>query len=142
MRLTKHTDFAFRVLIYLAAQQADKLTTIKEVTEAFEISKDHVMKIVQKLVKAGYVEALRGKNGGIRLGKKPEAIGLHEIVALMELTLDPVNCDDKPCLIKQGCELRHILFAAQQGFLDHLAQYTLADVVKPNSQTVYILNPA
>lgn len=140
MRLTKHTDFAFRVLIYLAAQDEDKLVTIKEVTEAFEISRDHVMKIVQKLAKAGYIEALRGKNGGMRLGKKPQDISLKEIVTLMELTLEPVNCDDKPCLIKSGCQLRTILFDAQSAFLAHLENYTLADVAQTDSQTVYILS--
>lgn len=139
MRLTKHTDFAFRVLIYLAALEIDELATIKQVTEAFDISRDHVMKIVQKLAKAGYIDAIRGKNGGMKLGKPPAEISLRGVVEMMELTLEPVNCNDKPCLIKPGCQLRNILFDAQNQFLQHLDGYTLADVAAPGSKTVYIL---
>lgn len=140
MRLTKHTDYAFRVLIFLAAKEADQLVTIKEATEAFDISRDHVMKVVQKLAKFGFIQAIRGKNGGMRLGKAAEQINLKDIVTLMETTQEPVNCDDKPCLIKPGCHLRTILFDAQNQFFEHLAKFTLADICASDSQTVYILN--
>lgn len=139
MQLTKHTDFAFRVLIYLASKEEGVLATIKEVTEAFAISRDHVMKIVQKLAKAGFIDAIRGKNGGMRLGKPADQISIKDVVTLMELTLEPVNCVDKPCLILQGCRLRQILYEAQNQFLKHLDQYTLADISAPNSQTMRIL---
>lgn len=140
MKLTKHTDYAFRVLIYLAAIDKDKLATIKEVTTAFDISRDHVMKIVQKLAKAGYIDAVRGKFGGMRLGRDKHDINVRDVVALMEVTLSPVDCETKLCLIKPGCELRTILFEAQEKFLGHLEQFSLADIAKPDSETLHIIN--
>ncbi len=140
VKLTKHTDYAFRVLIYLAAKETDQLSTIKEVTAAFDISRDHVMKIVQKLAKAGLIESIRGKQGGMKLGRAKEEINLRDVVSLMEVTLLPVNCDEPVCMIRQGCRLTGILFEAQEMFLAHVGQYTLADMVLPNSNTVYIIN--
>lgn len=140
MKLTKHTDYAFRVLIYLAAKKTSQLSTIKEVTAAFDISRDHVMKIVQKLAKEGLIESIRGKSGGLKLGRDAADINLREVVTLMEVTLLPVNCDEPKCLIKPGCQLSGILFAAQEMFLAHLGQYTLADLVQPESETVYLIN--
>ncbi|MFT4927150.1 MAG: Rrf2 family nitric oxide-sensitive transcriptional repressor [Phenylobacterium sp.] len=143
MKLTKHTDYAFRVLIYLAARQSGEnipLATIKEVTTAFDISRDHVMKIVQKLAKAGFIESVRGKQGGMRLGRDATEINLKDVVALMEVTLLPVNCSEPVCRIKPVCELSGILLSAQEQFLNHVGQYTLADIVKPNSDTVYLIN--
>lgn len=140
MKLTKHTDYAFRVLIYLAAKQTSGLSTIKEVTAAFDISRDHVMKIVQKLAKAGLIDSIRGKQGGMKLGRLAKEINLREVVTLMEVTLAPVNCNEPVCAIKSGCQLSGILFAAQEQFLSHLGQFSLADLVQPNSETVYVIN--
>ncbi len=140
MKLTKHTDYAFRVLIYLAAKKNDNLSTIKEVTQAFDMSRDHVMKIVQKLAKAGLVHATRGKQGGIKLGRPAEEIIIADVVILMEATLTPVNCEKPACNIKQGCHLAGILFEAQDKYLSHLKQYTLADLIPDNSQTVELIN--
>ena len=140
MKLTKHTDYAFRVLMYLASKDIDKLATIKEVTDAFDISRDHVMKIVQKLAKAGVIEAIRGKSGGMRLGRPAQDINLREVVTLMEVTLLPVNCEAPACVINPGCQLKTVLFDAQEQFLCHVQKYTLADIAKPDSETVYIIN--
>jgi len=140
MKLTKHTDYAFRVLLYVAVKKNDELSTIKEVTQAFEMSQDHVMKIVQKLSKAGFIKALRGKNGGIRLGRPASEIVISDVVTLMEATLTPVNCETPACCIKEGCKLADILFEAQNKYLSHLKQYTLADLVPENSQTVQLIS--
>jgi Rrf2 family nitric oxide-sensitive transcriptional repressor len=140
MKLTKHTDYAFRVLMYLATRNTEQLATIKEVTNAFDISRDHVMKIVQKLAKAGMIEAIRGKSGGMKLGQPAKDINLRDVVTLMEVTLLPVNCEAPVCVINPGCQLKTILFEAQEQFLCHVQQYTLADIAKPDSQTVYIIN--
>jgi Rrf2 family nitric oxide-sensitive transcriptional repressor len=140
VKLTKHTDYAFRVLIYLAAKKSEQLSTIKEVTDAFGISRDHVMKIVQKLAKAGLIGSIRGKQGGMKLGRPKEAINLKEVITLMEVTLLPVNCDEPVCRIRQGCRLTGILFDAQEKFLQHVGQFTLADMVEADSETVYIIN--
>lgn len=131
MRLTKHTDYAFRVLIYLASMPADRLSTVQEIAEKFDVSRSHVMKIVHKLAGAGLIQASRGQHGGLKLGRPKEAINLRQVIELMEATLTPVNCDDPVCLIRKNCTLKNILFEAQRLFLEHVGQYTLADLAEP-----------
>ena len=97
MQLTKHTDYAFRVLIFLAMKDDEELATIKEISEFFDISRSHMMKIVQKLANASFVLSIRGKQGGIKLGKPTKDINLRDIVELMEATLKPVDCTSQPC---------------------------------------------
>lgn len=140
MRLTKHTDYAFRVLIYLASIPEDQLATVQEIAEKFDVSRSHIMKIVHKLAVAGLIQSSRGQHGGIRLGKPKEAINLRSVIELMEATLAPVNCDDPVCIIKKSCALKNILFDAQLQFLEHVARYTLADLAAPAVSIVRMLN--
>ncbi|HQT29677.1 MAG TPA: Rrf2 family transcriptional regulator [Thiobacillus sp.] len=139
MRLTKHTDYAFRVLIYLASMPEDRLSTVQEIAERFGVSRSHVMKIVQKLAGAGLIQASRGQHGGIRLGKPKHSINLRQVIELMEATLAPVNCEDPVCIILQGCALKTILFEAQHAFLQHVERYTLADLAEPAVSIVHFL---
>jgi len=134
MQLTKHTDYAFRVLIYLAMHPTDTLATIQEIAEYFDISRNHMMKIVQKLANAGFVQSTRGKKGGIKLGKSTQEINLRSIVELMEATLKPIDCTSQPCKLNPGCELKKILFTGQRQYMDYIGQYTVADLVKQNSR--------
>ena len=133
MQLTKHTDYAFRVLIYLAMKPAEQLATIQEIAEYFDISRSHMMKIVQKLANAGFVQSIRGKQGGIHLGKPTGDINLRSIIELMEATLKPVDCTTQPCRLNPGCSLKTILFTGQQQYMDYIGQYTVADLVKQNN---------
>lgn len=138
MQLTKHTDYAFRVLIYLASMPDDRLATVQEIAERYAISRSHVMKIVQKLAASGLVQAIRGQQGGLRLGQPSAAINLRDVVELMEATLAPVNCDDPVCLIRKSCALKNILFDAQQQFLEQVGRYTLADLAGPSTARVQL----
>jgi Rrf2 family nitric oxide-sensitive transcriptional repressor len=140
MRLTKHTDYAFRVLIYLASMPADQISTVQEIAEKFDVSRSHIMKIVQKLAGAGLIHASRGQHGGIRLGQPKETIDLRRVIELMEATLAPVNCDDPVCIIKKNCTLKNILFEGQRQFLEHVERYTLADLAEPTVSIVSLLN--
>ncbi len=128
MQLTKHTDYAFRVLLYLAGMQEER-TTIQGITDAFDVSKAHLMKVVNKLTTKGWIKSTRGKNGGICLGVEARDICLKEVVVYMEKTLDPINCDTPMCPINGVCRLKPILFQAQAEYLNHLANYTLADLL-------------
>ena len=136
MQLTKHTDYAFRILIFLATLEKDKLTTIQQLTEGFDISKSHAMKIVNKLAQQGWIKAIRGKNGGVKLGISENEITLREVVDLMEKTLEPVNCDTPLCALKTACQLKGILVQAQEHYLEHLAKFTLEDLVNKNTVDV------
>ncbi|MDP2029680.1 MAG: Rrf2 family transcriptional regulator [Thiobacillus sp.] len=140
MRLTKHTDYAFRVLIYLASMPEDSQSTVQEIAEKYDVSRSHIMKIVQKLAGAGLIHASRGQHGGIKLGQPKEAINLRSVIELMEATLAPVNCDDPVCVIKKNCTLKNILFEAQRQFLEHVEHYTLADLAEPTVSIVSLFN--
>ena len=128
MQLTKHTDYAFRVLIYLASTQETR-TTIKAISQKFDISKTHVMKIVNEMANKGWINSNRGKNGGITLGVEAKTINLRSVVELMEKTLDPINCSEPLCHIQGICQLKPILMQAQNEYLTHLSQYTIADLI-------------
>lgn len=134
MQLTKHTDYAFRVLIYLAGMQEER-TTIQAITETFDISKTHLMKVVNELANKGWVDSTRGKHGGIRLGRDAGDISLKDVLVQMEKTLEPINCDTPVCHIRGVCQLKPILLQAQHEYLNHLAQYTLADLINPKTIT-------
>lgn len=130
MQLTKHTDYAFRVLIYLGGMQEER-TTINAITEKFGVSKTHLMKVVNELANEGWVKATRGKNGGICLGADPETISLRDVLVRMEKTLSPINCATPMCYINNICQLKPILVQAQESYLSHVGQYTLADLISP-----------
>jgi len=129
MQLTKQTDYAFRVLMALAATQNQPLLQIQKIVDQFQISKSHVTKIVQKLAHHGYIEAVRGQKGGIRLAKSLPQIQLREIVELMENNLEAVNCNEPMCLIRTHCQLKAHLQQATQQYLKYLESITLADIM-------------
>lgn len=148
MQLTKQTDFAFRVLIYLATQQQAKkydLTQIQQIAEFYGISKNHLMKVVQKLSAKSYIIAKRGHQGGLKLGKDPSHIHVREIIELVEHTLDPVSCSQPSsvCLFKSDCRLKKHLLIAQEQFLSYLSTVTLQDLLNEHThQIIFNLKPA
>ncbi|MCS3424188.1 Rrf2 family nitric oxide-sensitive transcriptional repressor [Rahnella sp. BIGb0603] len=113
------------------------MTNISQVTEVYGVSRNHMVKIINQLSRAGLVTAVRGKNGGIKLGKPAETIRIGDVVRELE-PLSLVNCDSDFCHITPACRLKQVLHTAVEHFLDELNQYTLADMVKDNS-TLYKL---
>lgn len=107
-------------------------TTIGVIAERFKLSKSHLMKVINKLVTHGYVHSTRGKHGGIRLAKPANTISLKEIVILMEKTLTPFDCAGQKCLILNVCVLKDAFGEAQKQYLDHLDNYTVADMINQN----------
>jgi Rrf2 family nitric oxide-sensitive transcriptional repressor len=132
MRLTVHTDYALRMLMYLALKQ-DGLATISEIAARYGISKNHLMKVAYRLGTAGYIDTVRGRGGGLRLAKSAEAIGLGDIVRQTEPDMALVPCF-KPveanCAILPSCALRGALGRAGAAFLRVLDEYSLGDLVK------------
>ena len=129
MQLTRFTDYGLRILTYLALKPEEELANITEVTELYDLSRNHVVKIVHSLSKAGFLQTIRGKGGGIRLQRQPEKIGLGDLVRHLEPSLDIVDCDIPVCRINQVCQLRPILDEARDAFLAVLDNYTLADLI-------------
>lgn len=133
MRLTSFSDYTLRVLIYLALNQ-ERLATIQAIAESYGISENHLMKVVHHLARAGLIETVRGKGGGMRLARPPEEIRLGEVVRGTEGDAAIVEClgDDNHCCITRSCSLPGILIGAFNKLYAHLDDYTLADlVVKP-----------
>jgi Rrf2 family protein len=95
MRLTTYTDYTLRVLVRLAVRPR-ALTTIAEIASSYGISENHLTKVVHKLGVAGYIETVRGRNGGIRLLKKPGEINIGEIVRRAEPDFELVPCFQSP----------------------------------------------
>ena len=109
MQLTSFTDYGLRALIYMASLPEGRMTSISEVTDVYGVSRNHMVKIINQLSRAGYVTAVRGKNGGIRLGKPASAIRIGDVVRELE-PLSLVNCSSEFCHITPACRLnRHFL---------------------------------
>ena len=132
MRLTLNTDFSLRVLIHVGLC-GDKLTRINDIARSFEISKAHLMKVVNDLSQKGYLETVRGRNGGIRLMREPRRINIGQVVRDTENQLGVIGCLERRgfCPIERACVLRSALQDATQAFLAILDAYTLADLIKP-----------
>lgn len=132
MQLTDYSDYSLRVLTYLGLK-GEKLATISEIAECYDISRNHIVKVVHRLGQLGYIETLRGKNGGLRLARSPEAINVGEVIRHMEASMDIVECFGKNnlCIISPNCVLRTAMNEALSAFLAVLDGYTLADLLAP-----------
>ncbi len=129
MRLTVFSDYALRVLLVLATR-SDALVTIAEVSQAFDISEAHLMKVAHVLGKTGWVETVRGRNGGMRLAVAPKALKLGAVVRRLEADFALVECfgADNRCVLTGGCGLERALQLAMQAFFAELDRYSLADL--------------
>ncbi|MGB0867672.1 MAG: RrF2 family transcriptional regulator [Granulosicoccaceae bacterium] len=134
MHISKHTDFALRTLMYLGLKEGEGRCSIREISETFDISHNHLMKVVQKLSAASLVNGQRGKGGGIRLGKKPSDINIGKVVREFETGKPIVDCDTGPCRFKGHCKLEYAVDQAMSAFYNSLAEYTLADVLSNKSE--------
>ena len=142
MRMTMYTDFSLRVLMYLGTKERSELSTIQEISTAYGISKNHLMKVTYKLGKHGFIETVRGRGGGIRLALMPEEINIGEVVRKTEDDFNIVecfSCTSNRCVITPLCRLRGVLHQALAAYIAVLDQYTLADLVENKDQLGAIL---
>ena len=130
MRLTSFTDYALRLLMYAAAHD-DRLITVDEASEVYDISRAHLMKITNTLTRAGFLKAVRGRSGGLTLAKPPRKICLGDVVRATEPDFALVEClaAGNQCIITRSCRLRGILQEGLAAFSAALDKYTLADLM-------------
>ena len=131
MQITSYTDYALRVLIYLG-MTPDRQATITEIADFFNISRNHLVKVVHQLGSKGFVKTTRGKGGGFSLLRPPEMISIGEVVRSMETHFNWVECFDpalQRCRLLPTCGLKHLLARAGDAYLQVLDAATLADVV-------------
>jgi len=129
MRLTLFTDYSLRVLMVLATRTGS-LVTISDLASVYGISQAHLMKVTHALGKSGWVDTVRGRNGGMRLAVHPAKLNLGTIIRQLETDFALVECfgEDDRCVLTGGCELAAVLARAMQAFLQELDRFSLADV--------------
>ncbi len=141
MKLTLYTDYSLRMLMYLALDP-DQTSTIQEVADRFNVSKNHLMKVAYELGQAGYVETVRGRNGGLRLSRPAAKIKLGELVRECEGDFTMVECFDaehNQCVLTPACKLKNVLKEALDAYFQSLNRYTLADLLQPKTSLVKLL---
>jgi Rrf2 family nitric oxide-sensitive transcriptional repressor len=130
MQLTLYTDYSLRTLIALALN-ANEWQTVTVVSQAYGISRHHLVKVVARLAERGYVETQRGKGGGMRLARPAAEINIGAVVRDMEAELGVVECleaDGGHCIITPACGLKGVLAEATRQFLAVLDRHTLEDL--------------
>lgn len=131
MRLTAFTDYALRTLIYLGLHP-DRLSTIDEICDAYDIPRNHLSKVVHLLGASGWVQTVRGKGGGLRLALPPAEIAVGDVVRLTESDFEMVECFNgatNRCVLSPACRLKSALKQATDAWFAVLDPLTLADVL-------------
>jgi Rrf2 family nitric oxide-sensitive transcriptional repressor len=138
MRLTLYTDYTLRVMIYLTLRYEDGgVATIAEMAEAYDISRNHLMKIVNELAQSGFIETTRGRAGGARLARAPNRISVGAVVRMAEKDFAVVQCHDvaiePDCAVFQACNLKRGMSRALDAFMQELDKITFAEAVSAHS---------
>ncbi|ADE12600.1 Rrf2 family transcriptional regulator [Sideroxydans lithotrophicus] len=136
MRLTIYTDYSLRVLLYLASKPGET-ATITEISDFYNISRNHLVKVVHNLGLNEFIITSRGKNGGIKLARAAEAILLSDVVRKTEPDMDLLECFNEStdnCVISSACRLKSMLYEGRSAFMAVLEKNTLADAARPLAQ--------
>ena len=139
MRLTRYTDYAMRVRLYVG-QREPELCGIGEIARAYAISQNHLMKVVNDLVNAGYLQSVRGRTGGVRLARPASEINIGAVIRHTEEDFDLADCG--ACLIARGCGLTGALHEALLAFMKVLDGYSLADILAKKGDFSHLLATA
>ncbi|TCW87555.1 Rrf2 family transcriptional regulator [Burkholderia sp. SRS-46] len=143
MRLTDYTDYSLRVMLYLAVR-GEGLATIQEISDAYGISKNHLMKVVQRLGELGWVDTVRGRNGGLRLFPESTRLTVGQVVRETENDFALVGCfagdeTSRACVIEPQCRLKGVLAAARDAFFAELDRHTLGELAQPAAPLAALL---
>ena len=131
MNLSKFSDYAFRILIYLAKNQ-ERLCTVEELASNLQISEHHLKKIVHKLAKTEYITSIKGRNGGLRLGIDPYDINLGKVLLITEDNLTTAACFSSArneCAKDSNCKFKCILGDALTAFVKEISKHTLQELL-------------
>jgi Rrf2 family nitric oxide-sensitive transcriptional repressor len=141
MRLTLHSDLAFRTLIFLAAA-GRRGASIQQIAKAYSVSENHLRKVVNHLAHAGWIEAMRGRGGGLRLRVAPAEISIGAVMREMETDFALVDCfgsAPERCAITGNCGLQRIFGEALRAWFQTLDRYSLADAIAGSSRLPTLL---
>jgi Rrf2 family nitric oxide-sensitive transcriptional repressor len=141
VHLTQFSDYSLRLVIYLACHP-EQLVSVEQVSEAFRISRHHLVRVVQKLTDLGVVESQRGRGGGMRLAMRPSEINVGWLIRRTEPHLNLVECFDpgtNTCPIAPACGLKGALHLARQAFLGVLDEYNIQQFLARRADLVPLL---
>ncbi|MEP3277022.1 MAG: iron-responsive transcriptional regulator RirA [Stappiaceae bacterium] len=143
MRLTQQANYAVRTLMYCAARPPEEISKIPEIARTYGISETHLFKVLKILVDHGYVQTLRGRNGGIRLAYSADRILLGEVIRAAEENFNLAECFDaskQDCPLLNSCTFNRVLNEALVAFFSVLDQYTIADLAEDKDKLQALLN--
>ena len=128
MRLTRFSDIGLRVLIYLERAGArPHPVTVAEIGKQFDVPLNHLVKVVGQLAKLGWIQSMRGRNGGLRLAANPATLTIGQVLRKLEDDEhELVDCEGTNCALKMDCQLRGMLRAGMRAFYEAMDRYTLA----------------
>ncbi|MCK9544816.1 MAG: Rrf2 family transcriptional regulator [Novosphingobium sp.] len=126
MRFTRYTDYSLRVLIHLALHD-DRLCSIGEVSHTYDVSHNHLMKVVNALARDGFIETVRGRSGGMRLARPANQITVGEVVRRTEEGFELADCSG--CALSPACGLTGVLAQGMQAMMAVFDSYTIADLL-------------
>ncbi len=128
MDVSRYTDYAYRVLMYLAVNDRQRVT-MAEIAKYYLISHEHLRKVVHRLSSLGYIRTYGGKGGGMELNKAVDAINVGQVFLDFEGFAPLIDCDKSACPLRTSCGLSSVFKDAQKAFLENLKRHTLADVL-------------
>ncbi len=129
MRLTRFSDIGLRVLMYLSrAGERSTPVTVAEIAAQFDIPVNHLVKVVGHLARSGWIQATRGRNGGVRLCADAKVLTIGTVLRELEGDAELADCDGQPCSLRQDCQLRYALKLGLRAFYGAMDAYTLHDV--------------
>lgn len=134
MQLTRYTDYSLRVLLFLGTHPGERCT-ISQISEYFNVSRNHMVKVVHNLAQLKFIHTIRGKSGGMLLARLPEEINIGDVVRQVEPHMNLLECFESStnaCPITSQCALKGILYKARKGFMSVLKDYTLSDILPEN----------
>lgn len=143
MKLTHYSDLGLRLMMFLAVRHGDP-TTLGEASERLAVSKNHLVKVSHQLTRAGLIESLRGRNGGVRLANPAEDISVEQVLRATEDSFDLVECfgGSSDCTLERACRLAQALRDAREAFFASLREVSLADLVGNGRALTRVLQPA
>ena len=141
MQLNRFTDLGLRVLMYLTHRDREQPVTISEIAERFEVSRNHLVKVVHFMGVQGWLNNSRGKGGGLALAQPPEHYRLGLVIRTLEGNVPLIDCAEPPCALRQDCQLKAVLDVGMQAFFSTLDSYTLRDVIaSPTGEAIIRLH--
>lgn len=138
MQLTKYTDLSLRTMMHLAVKNGER-ATIKEIADIYNVSRNHLVKVVHSLSTMGYIHSTQGRGGGITLAVPASEIGVGDIVRAVEPSLYLIDCENEQCPLSSACLLKEALDEAMAAFLKVLDRYTVNDLVRNKVQLVKLI---